>query len=145
MTGAPTRRRSQSTAVVLAPVAAIALGAAAAIPASALTGGPTLCPFRLLTGLPCPVCGLTRSWVATAHGDLVAGLQFNPFGPVTMAVALLMVLIAVRAWVRPEAPRASATTTIRVRPVLVGTLVVAGIYGMVRMVAVHAGTWPWPY
>ena len=29
---------------------------------------PTACAFRRVTGLPCPGCGLTRSWVLTAHG-----------------------------------------------------------------------------
>ncbi|MCX5684342.1 MAG: DUF2752 domain-containing protein, partial [Planctomycetota bacterium] len=30
--------------------------------------GPVLCPLRLVTGIPCPACGLTRSFCALASG-----------------------------------------------------------------------------
>lgn len=36
------------------------------------------CPFRQITGWPCPTCGATRSLAALAQGDLAAALSFNP-------------------------------------------------------------------
>lgn len=39
---------------------------------------PILCPFRVLTGVPCPTCGATRALFAFAQGDLVASLRLNP-------------------------------------------------------------------
>ena len=54
--------------------------------------GPVVCPFRLLTGLPCPGCGLTRSWVYLAHGQWRDSFLANPFGIVL--VALLVALVA---------------------------------------------------
>jgi hypothetical protein len=48
--------------------------------------GPVLCPFRRITGMPCPGCGMTRSFVALAHGDLGAALASNRLGPLLMAV-----------------------------------------------------------
>jgi len=50
---------------------------------------PTLCPFRWVTGLPCPGCGLTRSVVAAAHGDVGQALVFHPLG-----LAVLLTLLA---------------------------------------------------
>lgn len=47
---------------------------------------PTLCAVRAVTGVPCPGCGLTRSFVAAAHGDLGAAFAFHPFGPVLLAL-----------------------------------------------------------
>lgn len=44
------------------------------------TGLPSLCMFRNITGLPCPGCGLTRSFVSAAHGDLALSLHFHRFG-----------------------------------------------------------------
>jgi hypothetical protein len=44
--------------------------------------GPVLCPFRLATGLPCPGCGLTRSFVAMGHGDVREAFRQHAFGPI---------------------------------------------------------------
>ena len=41
---------------------------------------PELCTLRRLTGLSCPGCGLTRCFIALAHGDLAAAWQLNPAG-----------------------------------------------------------------
>jgi Protein of unknown function (DUF2752) len=46
-----------------------------------LAEGPVLCPVRFLWGLPCPSCGLTRSFCAVSRGDLLGALQFHLFGP----------------------------------------------------------------
>lgn len=45
---------------------------------------PPLCLFRLVTGLPCPGCGITRSVVDLVHGDLAASLHHHPFGFVAL-------------------------------------------------------------
>ena len=39
------------------------------------------CPLRTLTGIPCPTCFLTRSALATLHGDLGEALELHLFGP----------------------------------------------------------------
>jgi hypothetical protein len=67
------------------------LGVAFVIPQAVVEGGPVVCPFRLATGLPCPGCGLARSWVALAHGDLETSLARHPFGPLLFALALAAV------------------------------------------------------
>jgi hypothetical protein len=38
----------------------------------------TLCPFRALTGIPCPICGGTTAAVHLGHGDLRAALGASP-------------------------------------------------------------------
>jgi hypothetical protein len=50
------------------------------------------CPLRTLTGVPCPMCGMTSSVEATLHGHPVAALAANPAGPalVLCAAALLI-------------------------------------------------------
>jgi hypothetical protein len=58
---------------------------------------PSACSFRRLTGMPCPGCGLTRSWVLTAHGHFRSAVDRHPFGPPTFAGALLVVLRGPRA------------------------------------------------
>lgn len=39
------------------------------------------CPLRLLTGIPCPTCGMTRSFVEIAQGNLDAAISYHLFGP----------------------------------------------------------------
>ena len=55
---------------------------------------PTLCWIRAATGYECPTCGLSRSFVAFFHGDLVHAFRFHPVGPV-LAIGTVMVLVAV--------------------------------------------------
>jgi hypothetical protein len=43
-------------------------------------GLPPLCGSRLLFGMECPGCGLTRSFVALAGGDIAGSLAFNRVG-----------------------------------------------------------------
>ena len=40
--------------------------------------GIALCPFNRITGLPCPLCGGTRSVVALFCGEPVQALEYNP-------------------------------------------------------------------
>lgn len=67
------------------------LGAAAVLPL--LPGHAGLpCPLRTLTGVPCPLCGMTTSVEASLHGHPVAALAANPAGPVAvLAAAALLV------------------------------------------------------
>jgi hypothetical protein len=41
---------------------------------------PSLCPFKWITGLDCPACGLTRSLVLLFHGQFQASIRMNLFG-----------------------------------------------------------------
>lgn len=53
---------------------------------------PDTCTFHNLTGLPCPGCGLTRSLVAAAHGDLAGSLTFHRLGLLTLSYILLQLI-----------------------------------------------------
>lgn len=55
-----------------------------------------LCPFRALTGHPCPGCGMTRAFCALMHGELWRAVKLNPFSP-------LLFLAALFAWARAAA------------------------------------------
>ena len=43
-----------------------------------ITGPP--CIWRMLTHVPCPGCGLTRSIRALWHGDIVLSFRYHPLG-----------------------------------------------------------------
>jgi Protein of unknown function (DUF2752) len=84
-----------------------ALLVSALVPAGAI---PSLlpCPFKLLTGLPCPGCGLTHAVCDISHGGFAAAWAANPFGFLfyaLLAVCLVWPLLEARipsfnAWLR---------------------------------------------
>ena len=60
--------------------------------------GATLCLLRRTTGLPCPTCGMTRSFCAMSRGEVGDAFQKHPLGPVLYALlAFVMVRSAVAA------------------------------------------------
>jgi hypothetical protein len=52
------------------------------------------CPFRALTGIPCPTCGTTHAAVALLHGHLTAALAANPLATVAGVVFMVGGLLA---------------------------------------------------
>jgi len=48
--------------------------------------GVPMCAFNILTGAPCPGCGLTRSVTHAAHGSWIDAWYYHPFG-ITIFVA----------------------------------------------------------
>jgi hypothetical protein len=65
--------------------------------------GPVVCLFRRVTGLPCPSCGLTRSFCAMSHGDLRSAGAYHPLGPLLFGLicaSLVLLVVAPYRWHR---------------------------------------------
>ncbi len=62
----------------------------------------TLCPFRALTGHPCPGCGMTRAFCALMHGELWRAVKLNPFSPLLFLAAIIAWASAAAAVFRVE-------------------------------------------
>jgi hypothetical protein len=67
------------------------------------------CLFHRITGLPCLLCGMTRSLVATAHGHLGEAFQLHLLGPpLFAAIAVVTLVLSMEfAFGRPILPRVS--------------------------------------
>lgn len=68
--------------------ALIVLAIAAVHPPQGL--GIDICPPRIVTGLSCPGCGITRSISCTIRGMFAEAVAFNPFGPVLIIAAIVI-------------------------------------------------------
>jgi hypothetical protein len=55
--------------------------------------GPNFCPFKMLTGLPCPGCGMGHAVVYALRGDFSASFAAHPLG-----IPLLALWTAWLAW-----------------------------------------------
>lgn len=91
----PHRRLTDAEA--LAGLGVTALLVSCVLSPRGIEDGPVLCPFRLATGLPCPGCGLTRSWVYLTHGWWRESLLAHPFGALTAAFVVGLAVLVVRA------------------------------------------------
>lgn len=120
--------RPEATASRLSPrQRALRLGAALAWPL-AIASTPTWlrsglgpgCPFRALTGLPCPLCGGTHACAALVQGDWAGAWAANPGALGLLALASLWVLQGAGAAVTGHAPPARWGGAWALRVVLAG-------------------------
>lgn len=86
----------------------LAVGIAYGLFAARFGGLP--CPFRLVTGLACPGCGITTMLLALGRGNIAAAFAANPFlfatAPVPLALWLRQGWLAARG--RRLGPKAEA-------------------------------------
>lgn len=58
----------------------------------------TVCPFRILFGLPCPGCGMTRALTALLRLDFSSAVRLHPLSPAFFLLLLLFPIF--RYWKR---------------------------------------------
>ena len=98
------------------------------------THGPILCPFRLATGLDCPLCGATRAVHSFATGHPLRALDHNLLIGIAIPIAIVALVVWLVAAMRgravrwPTVPRGAWITP---------ALVVAGFW-ILRNVAAFA-------
>ena len=54
------------------------------------------CPLRTLTGVPCPLCGMSTSVEAVVRLDLHGALTANPAGLLAVAIAIALLVVRPR-------------------------------------------------
>ena len=59
----------------------------------------SLCPVMRFYHIPCPGCGLTKSFIFLYRGDLATSIHFHPFGIIIVCVLCLFMLLAIIDWI----------------------------------------------
>lgn len=79
---------------------------------------PITCAWKLLTGIPCPFCGLSHSVAALSHGAPGLAFRLNPFGPVLYAAGLVLLPLSAYIWITGREPLPSYYRRLRVVTIL---------------------------
>jgi hypothetical protein len=90
-----------------------------------------LCPFKIITGLPCPTCGLTRAVMAMTRLDFAAAFAFNPLG-VAAAIGVGLYLVYAAIVLMARLPRLRPRLTRRDMEV-----------GRIAVLVLLAANWAW--
>jgi len=53
----------------------------------------SLCPFKMLTGFPCPGCGITKSLIFLYKGDFLKSIYYHLFGPFTFLFCIIAIVV----------------------------------------------------
>jgi hypothetical protein len=61
------------------------------------------CALRAVTGIPCPLCGMSTSVQSTLRLDLQGALEANPVGVLAVGCALVLLFVRARRTIRPPA------------------------------------------
>ena len=72
------------------------------------TGFFLLCPFRFLTGLQCPGCGITRALHNLLHGHLTTAFTLNPLFVIALPFLIFALLRYTSFAFQQKTPRANA-------------------------------------
>ena len=74
-----------------------------AVPVGALCGcalldperpaGWIFCPFRLVTGIACPLCGMTRGLASLLRGRWGEGVGYHLFSPLVLGAAVAWIVV----------------------------------------------------
>lgn len=76
-------------ALFVLPLTSVVFAVSAAWRVSELPGL-VLCPFRAVTGLPCPGCGMTRAFCSIGHGEFARAFGYNALAPFVFVAAMLV-------------------------------------------------------
>lgn len=95
----------------------------------------TVCTLKLLTGYPCPSCGMTRSLIELMHFHLIESFKMHPL--------LILVLIGVALYFYNEYFNKKYSKVLIVYGII--TLVIFVIVYIVRMVNNFPGEEPFVY
>lgn len=88
-----------------------------------------LCPFRILTGKPCPFCGVTRAIALATHARWREAFLMNPLWPAFAGTAVAVaVLLAIDAGTGRDLSGRFLRAAARRRAWIFSTLIAFGIW-----------------
>lgn len=100
---------------------------------------PSTCVFRIVSGRPCPACGLTRGVALSVRGHVSRAVSMHPLAPLFTAAMVVQLLFS-----------SLSLLSSRVRAARVSEVAAGWGYGLLMLLVFFAGTlrmlglFPWP-
>ena len=96
----------------------------------------SFCPIKMLTGFPCPSCGITKSIVYFYQGDSVRSLSYHILGPAAVFLcAFTIVLLSIEIKTKKE----YFNQYLYNKKIAYGLAVFIGVYHILRLIYfIHA-------
>jgi hypothetical protein len=91
----------------------------------------SFCPFKMLTGLPCPGCGMIKSMVSLYRGDLAESFRYHLFGPLLVLFFFSALCVMTAELIRGRTYRKRWLYNMKLA---YGTAVLMGSYHLVRTI-----------
>ncbi len=91
----------------------------------------SFCPFKMLTGLPCPGCGMIKSMVSLYRGDLAESFRYHLFGPFLVLFFTSALFVMTAELIRGRNYRISWLYNMKLA---YGAAVLMGDYHLVRII-----------
>ena len=91
----------------------------------------SLCPIKMLTGFPCPSCGITKSIVSFYEGNVAKSLAYHILGP---AVVFFGVFTIVLLFIEIKTQKEYFNQYLYNRKTAYGLALFLGVYHIIRLV-----------
>jgi hypothetical protein len=99
----------------------------------------SLCPFKMLTGFPCPGCGITKSLVYFYEGDMYKSFSYHILGPFVIAFALLTIMVLSAELITKKE---YFTKWLYNRKLAYGLAIFLGVYHFIRLIYfINSNSW----
>lgn len=91
----------------------------------------SFCPFKMLTGFPCPGCGITKSLVYFYEGNIWKSLSYHIFGPFVIVFCVLTIGVLLT---ELKTGKEYFNSILYNKKVAYGFAICLGIYHLIRVV-----------
>ncbi|MGC4100426.1 DUF2752 domain-containing protein [Ferruginibacter sp.] len=99
----------------------------------------SFCPFKLLTGFPCPGCGITKSLVYFYEGDWYKSISYHILGPFVIIFSFLTIIVLTTELITKKE---YFTSWLYNRKLAYGLAIFLAVYHFIRLVYfVHDNSW----
>jgi len=85
---------------------------------------PLICPLRALTGVPCPLCGMTTGTAAFLRGDLSGSLAAAPLSLAVVPATVAGIAVATWNLIKGSKPRWASMRLRRAGVIILGLALV---------------------